>query len=159
MSPLTYIKLALAGAACAIIVGFIWYMNHLESKLDDAQQDLVISQRNEIELREALETQGEALMTKELEHVAVVNLSNDLRSVASAQAKEIKELNDKLNVKANGQSRDLGELARSRPAIIQGIVNRATDNVNRCFEILTGAPIKEGEVNNECKDLVKRSAS
>ena len=157
MSPLTYIKLALAGAACAIIVGFIWYMNHLESKLDDAQQDLVILQRNEIELREALETQGEALMTKELEHVAVVNLSNDLRSVASAQTKEIKELNDRLNVKANGQSRDLGELARSRPAIIQGIVNRATDNVNRCFEILTGATVKEGEVNNECKDLVNRS--
>lgn len=159
MSALTYVKLVLAGSACAIIAGFIWYMNHLESKLDDAQQDLVILQRNEIELREALETQGETLMTKELEHVAVVNLSNDLRGVASAQAKEIKELNNRLNVKANGQSRDLGELARAKPAVVQGIVNRATDDVNRCFEILTGATVKEGEVNNECKDLVKRSSS
>lgn len=159
MSALTYIKLGLAGAACTIIVGFIWYTNHLESKLDQAKQDLVVSQHNEDVLKEALETQGEMLKTKELEHVTVIKLSSDLRSTAKAQAHEVKGLNNKLNVKANGQSRDLGELARAKPQIVQGIVNRATDDVNRCFEILTGSPVKEGEVNNECKDLVKRSSS
>ena len=158
MSALTYVKLVLAGGACAIIAGFIWYANHLELKLVQTQQDLAISQHNEVELQEALDIQGEVLKTKELEHVTVVKLTNDLTSTAKAQANKVKELNNKLNVKANGQSRDLGELARARPALVQGIINRATDDVNRCFEILTGAPVKEGEVNNECKDLVNRGA-
>lgn len=159
MSVSTYIKLALAGGVFTITAGFVWYTNRLESKLDQAQQDLIVSQHNEVTLKEALETQGETLKTKELEYVTITKLSSDLRSIASTQEREIKELNDKLNVKANGQSRDLGELARAKPTMVQGIVNKATDDVNRCFEILTGSPVKEGEVNNECKDLVKRSAS
>ena len=157
MSVSTYIKLALAAGVFTVTVGFVWYTNRLESKLDKAQQDLIVSQHNEVTLKGALETQSETLKTKEQEHVAVIKLSSDLRSIAKAQAHEVKGLNDKLNVKASGQSRDLGELARAKPQIVQGIINRATDDVNRCFEILTGAPVKEGEVNNECKDLVKRS--
>ena len=157
MSASTYIKLALAGGVFTITVGFVWYTNRLESKLDQAQQDLIVSQHNEATLKGALETQSETLKTKELEHVAVIKLSSDLRSIAKAQVHEVKGLNDKLNVKASGQSRDLGDLARAKPQIVQGIINRATDDVNRCFEILTGSPVKEGEVNNECKDLVKRS--
>lgn len=157
MSASTYIKLALAAGVFTVTVGFVWYTNRLESKLDQAQQDLIVSQHNEVTLKGALETQSETLKTKEQEHVAVIKLSSDIRSIAKAQANEVKGLNDKLNVKASGQSRDLGELARAKPQIVQGIINRATDDVNRCFEILTGAPVKEGEVNNECKDLVNRS--
>lgn len=157
MSVSTYIKLALAAGVFTVTVGFVWYTNRLESKLDQAQQDLIASQHNEVTLKGALETQSETLKTKEQEHVAVIKLSSDLRSIAKAQAHEVKGLNDKLNVKASGQSRDLGELARAKPQIVQGIINRATGDVNRCFEILTGSPVKEGEVNNECKDLVKRS--
>jgi uncharacterized protein YicC (UPF0701 family) len=157
VSVSTYIKLALASGVFTITAGFVWYTNRLESKLDQAQQDLIVSQHNEVTLKEALETQGETLKTKELEHVTVVKLSSDLRSIAKAQAHEVKGLDDKLNVKANGQSRDLGDIARAKPQIVQGIINRATDDVNRCFEILTGSPVKEGEVNNECKDLVNRS--
>ena len=157
MSASTYIKLALAAGVFTITVGFAWYTNRLKSKLDQAQQDLIVSQHNEVTLKEVIETQGETLKTKELEHVTVIKLSSDLGSIAKAQAQEVKGLDGKLNVKANGQSRDLGELARAKPQIVQGIINRATDDVNRCFEILTGSPVKEGEVNNECKDLVKRS--
>lgn len=157
MSASTYIKLALAGGVFTITVGFAWYTNRLESKLDQAQQDLIVSQHNEVTLKEALETQGETLKTKELEHATVIKLSSDLSSIAKAQSDEVKGLNDKLNVSGNGQSRDLGELARAKPQVVQGIINRATDDVNRCFEILTGSPVKEGEVNNECKDLVNRS--
>ena len=157
MSVSTYIKLALAAGVFTITVGFVWYTNRLESKLDQAQQDLIVSRHNEVTLKGALETQSETLKTKEQEHVAVIKLSSDIRSIAKAQAHDVKGLNDKLNVKASGQSRDLGELARAKPQIVQGIINRATDDVNRCFEILTGSPVKEGEVNNECKDLVKRS--
>ena len=157
MSVSTYIKLALAAGVFTITVGFVWYTNRLESKLDQAQQDLIVSRHNEVTLKGALETQGETLKTKEQEHVAVIKLSSDIRSIAKAQAHDVKGLNDKLNVKASGQSRDLGELTRAKPQIVQGIINRATDDVNRCFEILTGSSVKEGEVNNECKDLVKRS--
>ena len=61
MSASTYIKLALAAGVFTVTVGFVWYTNRLESKLDQAQQDLIVSQHNEVTLKGALETQSETL--------------------------------------------------------------------------------------------------
>lgn len=157
MNFLSYAKMITVACIAAIILGFVWYINNLKSTLAETEQNLVLSQQNEAKLTAALETERETLKKKELEYSTIVKLTGGLRNITINQAKEIKALNDKLNVKANGQSRDLGNIARVKPKIIQGIVNKATDNVNRCFEILTGSPIKEGEVNNGCKDLIIRT--
>lgn len=42
---------------------------------------------------------------------------------------------------------DLGRLARNRSSLIEGIVNNATANALRCFELLSGAPLTEREKN------------
>lgn len=45
---------------------------------------------------------------------------------------------------------DLGALALSKPELIQRTINNASGKVNRCFEVLSGSPIKNNETNTEC---------
>ena len=79
---------------------------------------------------------------------------------------EIKEVNSKFaTIRASNnvlsqklQKHDLGVLANKKPGVVQKIINRATNNVNRCFEIESGAKLTEKETNaktgksfnNEC---------
>ena len=56
---------------------------------------------------------------------------------------------------------DLGELAVERPTMIQTRINNSTEELNRCFEILSGSPLtmeelnatKPSEINNSCSDI------
>ena len=79
---------------------------------------------------------------------------------------ELKEVNDKFaTIRASNnvlseklQRHDLGVLANKKPGLVQKIINRATVNVNRCFELESGAKLTEKEsnaktgkaFNNEC---------
>ena len=79
---------------------------------------------------------------------------------------EKKEVNDKFaTIRASNnvlsqklQRHDLGVLANKKPGLVQKIINRATVNANRCFEIESGAKLTEKEknaktgkaFNNEC---------
>lgn len=42
---------------------------------------------------------------------------------------------------------DLGFLAQSRPGLVENIVDKATQDVLRCFEIVSGSPLTEEEIN------------
>jgi type II secretory pathway pseudopilin PulG len=46
-------------------------------------------------------------------------------------------------------SNDIGRLAAARPGLIQGIINNASGNAGRCFELLTGSPLTQDERNAE----------
>jgi hypothetical protein len=56
---------------------------------------------------------------------------------------------------------DFGQLAEARPALVVKIVNKVSDNANRCIEIATGSPLTEAELaatkksqtNTECPRL------
>ena len=79
---------------------------------------------------------------------------------------ELKEVNDKFaTIRASNnvlsqklQRHDLGVLANKKPGLVQKLINRATVNANRCFEIERGAKLTEKEknaktgkaFNNEC---------
>lgn len=53
---------------------------------------------------------------------------------------------------------DLEFLAMQKPNLVENIINNATDDVNRCFEILSGSPLtleeidatKQSEINASC---------
>ena len=79
---------------------------------------------------------------------------------------DLKQVNDKFaTIRASNnvlsqklQRHDLGVLANKKPGLVQKIINRATVNANRCFEIESGAKLTEKEknaktgkaFNNEC---------
>ena len=50
-------------------------------------------------------------------------------------------------VSKNLGTRDIGKLAANKPELIEKIINNATKNVMRCFEVAAGAPLTEAEIN------------
>lgn len=56
---------------------------------------------------------------------------------------------------------DLGFLAESKPSLVEIIIDKATQDVLRCFEIESGSPLtqeeidatKPSQINNSCPDI------
>lgn len=59
------------------------------------------------------------------------------------------------------EKHELGFLASQKPKLVENIIDRASDNINRCFEIATGSPLTDAEknatlpsqINTECPEL------
>ena len=76
---------------------------------------------------------------------------------------EVQELRDRFNKIGSSSrvTRDLGKLAIGKPELIERVINRGTEKVMRCVEIVSGAELTEAEINatkrseiNEfCEDL------
>jgi len=61
----------------------------------------------------------------------------------SATREQNRELSNRL------ARHDLGILGSQKPALVERIINNASDNVGRCFELLSGAELTESERNAE----------
>lgn len=88
---------------------------------------------------------------------------------------KLRDLNTKLqkiriqngNLVKKFAKHNIGYLAQSKPGLIENIINNATDNVSRCFELLSGSPLTEKEkeaksakeFNSECSWLWHGSTS
>ena len=47
-------------------------------------------------------------------------------------------------------------IASKKSELLEKKINKATDDVLRCFEVVTGAEIQPDEKNNQCSDLFAR---
>ena len=64
-------------------------------------------------------------------------------------------LENKFNKRSkNFGTRDIGKLAEVKPALIERIINNATKKVLRCFEIASGSPLTEKEINATKKSQI-----
>ena len=81
--------------------------------------------------------------------------NSELREQQAALAKDKKNLANKLG------RHELDILAENKPGLVVRIINRASKNELRCFEIQTGSPLTEDELaatkksqsNGECPEL------
>jgi len=56
---------------------------------------------------------------------------------------------------------ELGFLANERPGLVENIINNASDEILRCFEIISGSPLTQqeknatlpSEINSECPEI------
>ena len=140
---------AMIGVAVATMVaGFYWYYQDSQKKI----MDLMANQaklETAVALQEATIKQQQEDMAKQ---AATLEKVND--AFAKAQA-------DKQNLTDKLMKHDLGKLAEKKPGLVEEKINRGTDNVGRCFEILSGAPLtdaernatKKSEINNECPSI------
>ena len=121
--------------------------------IQNIQKDLEIKETEIQKYEIAVQEQSKLIAQRasEIQEIKDANLS--LMEVVSTHEKTIRSLQEKFNVQANGQSRDLGSITRVKPKLIENIVNKATSNVNRCFEVATGSEPKENETNSECNEL------
>jgi hypothetical protein len=119
--------LALSGA-------FYFYYNSTQNKMTS-----LIQNNSKLEL--AIET-NENTITSLNENYERVN--SELSSVY-ADVIETRRQNRLLVEKF--ENNDIGFLAENKPQLVENIINRASGNVMRCFELMSGAPLTEGERN------------
>ena len=119
------------------------------------QKDNQILQVNQSKLEGAVAGQ-EAAIKKHVADAASIQAANaDLVAQRAALEKDRNNLTKKLG------RHELDILAASKPGLVVKIINRASKNELRCFELQTGAPhteeellaSKRSQLNSECPTL------
>ena len=148
-----YLILALLLAG---IVGIAyWYYNDTQSRLQAA------AEKNAI-----------LTIAKEQQEAAIIKLNEDIKRSQEIVAalneqftdlrKDYDDLKDRFNKNSiNFGTRDIGKLAENKPKLIERVINKATKNVLRCFELAAGAQRthdeisarKKSQTNPECPAL------
>jgi TolA-binding protein len=148
------IKVIATLAIVVIVAGGLWYVTGLRA-------DLAVSEMNNKTLRDGIVEQQQliAQMQKDVAEIQLINA--ELANEADRQRKEMRDLVDRFNVNARGESRDFGAIAAARPGAVERLVNRGTASAMRCLELASGAPHTaaelaaktSSEVNRECTTL------
>ena len=155
MFGLTFIKMLLTKGGHKAIIGIVLvlavfgvykYINNLEDKIE--KNKIVI---NNLEVKNEFLEMAIQKKSDEIEEINTIN--KDYKKELDVLADNKEQLRNRLwKVLVNGTKRDIGYLAAEKPYLIEKIVNKASDNIFRCFEIASGDPLTDKE-----KDAVKRS--
>ena len=119
------------------------------------QNDNKILQVNQSKLEGAVSEQKAAIEQHVADAAKIQAANADLREEQAALQKDKKNLAKKLG------RHELDVLAENKPGLVVRIINRASQNELRCFEIQTGSPLtpdelaatKKSEINGECPDI------
>lgn len=111
-----------------------WYYN-------DTQATISTLTENNAKLGMAVETQEAAIESLQQDYAS---MAAENQRINEAYA-EIRRQNDRLSSKLADM--DIGLLAAEKPDSIERAINRGTVNAGRCFEILSGSPLTEDELN------------
>jgi len=134
------IKLFIIGAIVITLCVGMWWVANLKA-------DLATSEANNQKLQDAVSKQQEVIDRAYQDIEEIKSINSELKVEADRQAAELKALNDKFSVNAKGEKRDFGSIAHAKPKLIEKLINRGTQNVIRCLEIASGAPLTEKEIN------------
>jgi uncharacterized protein YoxC len=137
------------GSIVSLIVAFFVHYGNL-------RDELVLVKENNKTLVQSIDDQQKVIeqMTNDIEQIKSIN--KQITKENSNLRKDVNSLNSKFD------KRDFGKLATERPKTIERLINRASENVARCFELASGAPLNDREknaktpleANNECPNLV-----
>jgi TolA-binding protein len=148
------IKVVATLAIVVIIAGGLWYVTGLRA-------DLAVSEMNNKTLKDGIEQQQRLIEQMQRDVAQIQEINSSLAQEADRQRAEVRDLVDRFNVNARGESRDFGAIAAARPGVVERLVNRGTANAMRCLAIASGAPHTtaelaaktSSEVNRECPSL------
>ena len=153
------LKLILIGITLLGATGGVAYVYKLKA-------DNAILKENQIKLEEAVNEQQQVIAQQKQDFESILQANKELNKLNATLNEEVKRLDDKFNkTNASGKKRDIGDLANTKPKLIEKIINRATINANRCVEIAMGSPLtekeinatKNSEINSECPSIANPS--
>jgi len=153
------LKLILIGITLLGATGGVAYVYKLKA-------DNAILKENQIKLEEAVNEQQQVIAQQKQDFESILQANKELNKLNATLNEEVKRLDDKFNkTNASGKKRDIGDLANAKPGLIEKIINRATENANRCVEIAMGSPLtekelnatKNSEINSECPSIANPS--
>ena len=116
------------------------------------QAENQILQVNQDKLHGALDDQALVVQMQEQDAKAIQKINASLRAEVDAAEKDAKNLAKKLG------RHELDILAANKPGLVVKIINRASKNEMRCYEIASGSPLteeelaatKKSQINGEC---------
>jgi hypothetical protein len=119
------------------------------------QGDNKVLQVNQSKLEGAVAEQEVAIKQQAANAAQIQAANSELREQQAVLQKDKKNLAKKLG------RHELDILAENKPGLVVRIINRASKNELRCFEIQTGSPLthdelaarKKSESNGECPEL------
>ena len=119
------------------------------------QGDNKVLQVNQSKLEGAVAEQEVAIKQQAANAAQIQAANSELRKQQAVLQKDKKNLAKKLG------RHELDILAQNKPGLVVRIINRASKNELRCFEIQTGSPLthdelaarKKSESNGECPEL------
>lgn len=122
------------GIGSALVYGGIQYHKHLQNTIAELQ-----NQNLRLELAQESSTQViDSLKSDQLE---IVEINKQVTAEFNKITERVHELEDRLT------KYDIGVLANAKPKLVEKAVNNGTADSNRCFEILSGVPLTEDEIN------------
>jgi len=104
-----------------------------------------------------------AELAQEASEAALVAIQKDMAEIreqfasVSADFEVAQSRVDNLEEKLS--KHDLGALAQAKPKLIEKIVDKGTKDVLRCYEILSGSPLTEEEINVTKKSKANTTCS
>ena len=149
------IRMIITGLMIAGLAGGVAYVYKLKA-------DNTILKENAIKLEQSINSQKEVIAQQKEDFENILEANKKLTALNLTLDKELKALDDKFNkTNASGKKRDIGDLAVTKPGLIEKIINRASKNAQRCVEIAMGSPLtekeinatKKSEINSECPSI------
>ena len=131
------------------------YMQKLQADNEVYRINEQVYAENETKLNDAISDQNEVIAAKAAQAAAIQEANNILRVETDRLDKEKANLAKKLG------RHELDILAQNKPGLVGRVINKASDNALRCFEIITGAPLtpkeeeasKPSQYNAECPTI------
>lgn len=141
------ILILLAIIAVMSAAGYYGY-TYLEGKIEtEKTKNVQLTIANESKEKQITQMQEDA------EKIAAIREKVDA-DFAKAR-NEVQRMRNKFEGKtASGVDKNIGKAAIEQTQIIEKAVNQGTAAQTRCFEILSGAPLTEGELNGTIKNNI-----
>ena len=131
-----------------VFVGTVAGAGYLYYK--DSQEAIALLNQQNATLTTAVDQQKEAIAAMEEAIKDQARIREEMVSEIESARKDMQSLQDKLS------KHNLALIASKKSELLEKKINKATDDVLRCFEVVTGAEIQPDEKNNQCSDLFAR---
>ena len=126
------------------------YMQKLQADNQVLQINQEVLKENELKLNDAIAEQQAVIAAK-------AKQAEDIQTANAALRSETSRLNsEKDNLAKKLGKHELDILAQNKPGLVTRVINRASDNVMRCFEILSGSPLTHDELQADKPSLYNR---
>lgn len=130
-------------AAFAMFAGLAyWYYQ-------DTQKAIKQYAENQAKLETSLTIQKSATESLQNSLKVMSETLTQLNEDFAESRQKTKELETMFNQDKQGNKRDFGELTIEAPEYIEGQINKGSDEVFRCVELLSGQEAKEGEADDK----------
>lgn len=124
----------IGAAVMAFAAGLWYYYTYTQNQIQTYRTNAELALKAEEQTRLALEQQQ-----RDLEEL------QDLFEETSQRFAEAEERVSRLEEVLS--EHELGYLAANRPGLVENIIDKGTKDVLRCFEIASGSPLTEDEIN------------